>query len=191
MNAFICWFILAVGIADANTTAITLPVPQFDAQETDPPWLREIAQLHGQVGPWVVAGFRLGEAGRRAVGADGYFDLQVECAGPCQKPPCACVLDGLQLGTGATFGKRNLEWKTADAFAVKVTNIHNNKTAVVRPSENLLKILTDTDKATAHPPGIAPTPEKMAEHLKINEAAARQIAALPQEEIMVLQVEDK
>ena len=45
--------------------------------------------------------------GLRAVEAKGYFDVEVTCEGPLAKPPQSCFLDGVQVATGATLGKRN------------------------------------------------------------------------------------
>ena len=48
-------------------SAIALPEPHFVAQPSDPPWLVQVAQFHGHLGPSVVAGTRFGLAGLRAV----------------------------------------------------------------------------------------------------------------------------
>ncbi len=80
--------------------------------------------------------------GRTApVGADGYFDVDVTCAGPFAAPPESCFLDGLQVGTGATVGKRNLHEVKAEQILVRVRNTRSGKTVEVRPSRQLVELL--------------------------------------------------
>jgi len=86
-----------------------LPTPHYQPDPSDPPWLVDAVQFHGHLGPWAVAGLRAGTAARQAVQAEGYFDLDVTVEGPLVKPPHSCFLDGVQVSTGATLGKRNLK----------------------------------------------------------------------------------
>ena len=71
--------------------------------------------------------------GLRAVEAKGYFDVEVTCEGPMAKPPQACFLDGVQVATGATMGKRTLHWVQADQILVRVKNTRTGKIVDVRP----------------------------------------------------------
>lgn len=93
----------------AAEVADQLPQPDYQRQPTDPAWLASVVQFHGHLGPAVVAGARMGMIGLRAVEAKGYFDVEVTCEGPLAKPPQACFLDGVQVATGATMGKRTLK----------------------------------------------------------------------------------
>ena len=88
-----------------------LPKPRYEHRDSDPAWLESIVQFHGHLGPSIIAGARLGMAGLQAVDAKGYFDVEVTCEGPFVKPPQSCFLDGLQVSTGATMGKRNLNYR--------------------------------------------------------------------------------
>jgi formylmethanofuran dehydrogenase subunit E len=126
---------------EADEVAMPFPTPHYQPAPDDPAWLTASVQLHGHLGPWAVAGVRLGSAARRAVGADGYFDVAVTCIGPFDAPPNSCFLDGLQLGTGATLGKRNLTWVKGEEIAVEVENTRTGAKAVVRPSDELLSLL--------------------------------------------------
>ena len=89
----------------AEEPDVELPKPDCTRDASDPDWLAYAAQFHGHLGPWATAGLRLGVAGRRAVGAEGYFDVNVVVEGPFVKPPRSCLLDGVQVATGATWGK--------------------------------------------------------------------------------------
>ena len=100
-----------------------------------------VVQLHGHLGPSVVTGARMGMIGRDAVGAKGYFDVEVTCEGPLARPPQACFLDGIQAATGATTGKRTLNWVQADKLVVQVRNTQTGKTVELRPTPALLALL--------------------------------------------------
>jgi formylmethanofuran dehydrogenase subunit E len=118
-----------------------LPQPHYQRLDSDPAWLAYAAQFHGHLGPWATAGTRLGMAGLRHVGAAGYFDVEVTCEGPFAEPPKSCFLDGVQVATGATLGKRNLGYVRADEISVRVKNIRSGQQIEIRPSAKLLELL--------------------------------------------------
>ncbi|HEY3282223.1 MAG TPA: formylmethanofuran dehydrogenase subunit E family protein [Armatimonadota bacterium] len=80
---------------------------------TLPEQMEKARAFHGHLGPWLVLGLRIGQEAVEAVGARRYFGLALEVHVPPQPPP-SCILDGLQLSTGCTFGKRNIELRPAD-----------------------------------------------------------------------------
>jgi hypothetical protein len=88
----------------AAETPDRLLQPDYHRQPSDPAWMATVVQFHGHLGPAVIAGARIGMIGLRAVEAKGYFDVEVTCEGPLAKPPQSCLLDGLQVATGATIG---------------------------------------------------------------------------------------
>ena len=110
-----------------------LPTPDYQRQPSDPAWLAQVVQLHGHLGPAVVAGARMGMIGLRTVGAKGYFDVEVTCDGPLAQPPQACFLDGIQAATGATLGKRTLNWVQSDRVVVCIRNTRTGAAAELAP----------------------------------------------------------
>lgn len=118
-----------------------LPEPWYLPVPEDPAWLKTTVQFHGHLGPWVVIGARFGMGGLQAVDAKGYFDVEVTCAGPFDKPPRACFLDGLQIGAGTTLGKRTLSYTPAEQIVVRFKNTTTGKTAELRPTTKLLEML--------------------------------------------------
>jgi formylmethanofuran dehydrogenase subunit E len=66
------------------------------------------ADFHGHGGPFLVVGLRMGYTALRLLDAHGWFDLQCK---PRLKwaPPDSCILDGIQISTGCTTGKHNLD----------------------------------------------------------------------------------
>ena len=64
--------------------------------------------FHGHLGPFLVIGLRMGLLAKRHLGFDGHFDVKVK-AFTGTEPPISCVVDGLQVATGASLGKGNIE----------------------------------------------------------------------------------
>ena len=163
----------------------SLPKPHYHPDPADPQWLAEAVQFHGHLGPWAAAGLRAGMCARRTVNADGYFDVEVTVEGPLVKPPQSCFLDGLQVSTGATLGKRNLKWIKAEKIVVHVKNTRTGKVAEVRPTPALMKLVTSF-KPHPKAAGTGKTPDEddhdRADHEL--EAIARRIARLPEQEIL-------
>jgi formylmethanofuran dehydrogenase subunit E len=130
--------LITVSLADSPTDR--MPQPRYEHKDSDPAWLESAVRLHGHLGPSVIAGTRLGMAGLKAVEARGYFDVEVTCEGPFAKPPQSCFLDGLQAGTGATMGKRNLIYIEAEKVVVRIKNTETGKTAELHPTPEFLKL---------------------------------------------------
>jgi formylmethanofuran dehydrogenase subunit E len=66
--------------------------------------LATVAAIHGGAGPWVVAGYRMGEYAMKQLGLDRYsFDLEVQHHTP-HKVQYSCIADGAAAATGASLG---------------------------------------------------------------------------------------
>jgi len=109
-------------------TSARQPQPRFEPRPDDPDWLIEAVRLHGHLGPWAVAGLRLGQAALADLDCNGYFDIRIDVAGPIAKPPPRCIVDGLQFATGATLGKGNIAITLADAFEIRAANTKTDRT---------------------------------------------------------------
>ena len=134
MRFLICFLLLGLAACcGAEEPAVQLPKPKFRLDPSDPAWLGPAVQLHGHLGPWLVAGVRIGAAGIRAVGADGYFDVEITVEGPLALPPQACFLDGIQVATGATL-ESAISSGSRPQVAVRVKNVRTGKWAMVGPA---------------------------------------------------------
>lgn len=176
----------AVTGAGAGAGEPCLPAPHYDFEPDDPAWLKQAVQFHGHLGPWAAAGARLGMAAREAAGSKGYFDLTVEVEGPFSQPPRSCFLDGVQVATGATWGKRNIVWKDADAIVVRVRNLRSGRTIEIQPSEELLRLATSfkpKPKVTDHSSAIEDD-----RHDEELEALARKIARLSNDSLGAIRI---
>ena len=168
-----CVLCVVTTVCLAQQPLVQLPPPHYHSKKaTDPAWLDHMVQLHGHLGPWVVAGARLGMAGARAVDAKGHFDAEVTCEGPFEKPPRSCFLDGVQLGSGATLGKRTIHVVDGKQIVVRVRNRRTNKAVEVRLSRKLIDLLEPKEPA-----------DRGEEYY---EQMARDIAAMPDEELLTV-----
>lgn len=72
--------------------------------------LQKAIEFHGHLGPYMVLGLRVGWLARNRLCA-GPFEIRAEIGCP-PKPPGSCFIDGVQMGSGCTLGKANLERQT-------------------------------------------------------------------------------
>ncbi|MFA4045041.1 MAG: hypothetical protein HZRFUVUK_001850 [Candidatus Fervidibacterota bacterium] len=77
--------------------------------------------FHGHLGPFLALGMLIGAHAMKLLNARKYFGVKVIVHCP-PKPPASCMLDGIQLSTGATYGKRNIELIPSDEIKVEVSN---------------------------------------------------------------------
>jgi formylmethanofuran dehydrogenase subunit E len=71
--------------------------------------LKKIEQFHGHVGPYVIIGYKMGLLAKEKLGSDPFSKKVVVCTGT--NPPLSCIIDGIQISSGCTYGKGNLSVK--------------------------------------------------------------------------------
>ena len=108
------------------------------------------------------------------------------CEGPLAQPPQSCFLDGIQAATGATMGKRTLNWTQADKLVVRVKNTRTGKTAELLPTPALLGLLASFKPGAKAGAGHGPDQQ---DHERL-EKIARKIAAMPDDEIASVKLAD-
>jgi hypothetical protein len=75
--------------------------------------LARVKEVHGAAGPWVVAGYRIGERALKELGLPRQsHDLEVVHRSPAEVQ-YSCIADGVQAATGASPGKLNLRIEEA------------------------------------------------------------------------------
>ncbi|MCS7253645.1 MAG: formylmethanofuran dehydrogenase subunit E family protein [Armatimonadota bacterium] len=77
--------------------------------------------FHGHLGPFLALGMLIGVRALEFLRARKYFGVKVVVRCP-PNPPQSCIVDGLQLSTGATYGKRNIELIPSDDIVVEFIN---------------------------------------------------------------------
>ena len=82
--------------------------------------LDKAIDFHGHGGPFMVVGLRMGLMALEKLDAHGYFDLSCR-ARLHWGPPDSCVIDGIQISSGCTMGKHNINVEDHDGIAVEFT----------------------------------------------------------------------
>lgn len=88
--------------------------------------LKEAVKFHGHLGPYLILGVLSGDFALKKLRAKKYFGLEVKVWGANKKPK-SCLIDGLQLSTGATFGKGNIQKLNSALIKIEFRNKENNK----------------------------------------------------------------
>jgi formylmethanofuran dehydrogenase subunit E len=161
-----------------------LPQPHYAALKSDPAWLKYAVQMHGHLGPMLSFGARMGMAALKAVDAKGYFDVEITCEGPFTKPPESCFLDGIQISTGATLGKRNLLCIEGKNMLLRIKNTRAGKTAELNPKEQFLALLPQSQSTNKDEPKHGQKQQPGDDHFQ--DDLARKIAAMPEDEILTI-----
>lgn len=93
--------------------------------------IEKLRAFHGHVGPYAVAGMRLGRYALARVGGELHFGCEADVYCP-ERPPGSCFLDGVQVSTGCTLGKVNIRHHVADRVELRLTNRRTGRTVRVR-----------------------------------------------------------
>lgn len=88
--------------------------------------VKEAVKFHGHLGPYLILGLIAGDLSLKKLGAKKYFGLKVKVYGANIKPK-SCLVDGLQLSTGATYGKGNITKYGARQIKIIILNLEKNK----------------------------------------------------------------
>jgi formylmethanofuran dehydrogenase subunit E len=100
----------------------------------------EAARFHGHLGPYLILGILAGELAIKLLKCKKYFGLDVLVQGANKKPK-SCLIDGLQLATGATYGKGNIKKITGNKVVIYFHNLKNNKKLSMILRKELIKRL--------------------------------------------------
>lgn len=91
--------------------------------------IEDLAAFHGHLGPYIVLGYRMGRYAICHFCNDPFqMKATVHCSGT---PPQSCLADGIQIGSGCTLGKRNIEIIPAEEIKCEFTS--GDKKLVIRP----------------------------------------------------------
>lgn len=102
--------------------------------------LNEAVKFHGHLGPYLMLGILLGEFAIKNLKIKKYFGLNVKVYGANKKPK-SCLIDGLQLSTGATFGKGNIHKFNGKVIKVEFNEPSNSKRFIFKLKNELVKRL--------------------------------------------------
>jgi len=100
--------------------------------------LKEAVKFHGHLGPYLVLGLLGGELALKKLKAEKYFGLEVKVYGAHKKPK-SCLVDGLQLSTGATYGKGNIKKINAPKIKIMISDKNSGKKIILNPKKEILR----------------------------------------------------
>ncbi|MFA5976025.1 MAG: formylmethanofuran dehydrogenase subunit E family protein [Elusimicrobiota bacterium] len=124
--------ILGIGsLAAFGLLAVALRAVDFKHTAPKQTTLTELEAFHGHLGPYVVIGARIGDMALTRLTAKRFSGIRVVVEGT-DKPPQRCAIDGLQVATGATFGKDSIRFKASPEFCVRLVNAETRGGLAVR-----------------------------------------------------------
>jgi formylmethanofuran dehydrogenase subunit E len=104
--------------------------------------LRKAIEFHGHLGPYLILGILAGELALKTLRCEKFFGLDVKVWG-ANKRPKSCLVDGLQLSTGATYGKGNIHKFNSSEIKVFVCKLEDNKKIEISLKEDLINRLNN------------------------------------------------
>lgn len=69
--------------------------------------LKKAIEFHGHLGPYLVLGLLMGDLAVRKLKCKRHFGIAAVIKGATKRPK-SCLIDGVQLSTGCTYGKGNI-----------------------------------------------------------------------------------
>jgi formylmethanofuran dehydrogenase subunit E len=100
--------------------------------------------FHGHLGPHLVLGLRMGREAVHRLKPKQLHEMSVT-VWTGNFPPRSCVVDGIQVSSGCTFGKRNITVKKSNITKARFRKGH--RTITIAPTEKAVSILS---KASSH-----------------------------------------
>jgi len=94
--------------------------------------LKEAVKFHGHLGVFLVLGLKAGLYANKKLGKNNvemHSFIETELF-----PPLSCFVDGVQVATRCTMGKRNIELRNGDSLSVKFVKGGRQLTLLVKPS---------------------------------------------------------
>jgi len=96
-------------------------------------YLARGVEFHGHLGPYLVLGLKAGMAANQLLGKDPFtVRARVETE---TRPPKSCFVDGIQVVTGCSLGKGNIELIAGPSLKVRFTR--NGKTLELELKPNI------------------------------------------------------
>ncbi|MEW6100851.1 MAG: formylmethanofuran dehydrogenase subunit E family protein [Candidatus Omnitrophota bacterium] len=102
--------------------------------------LKKAVDFHGHLGPYLVLGMLMGDLAVRKLRCKRYFGIEVMVRGVAAKP-MSCLIDGIQISTGCTYGKGNIHKFSGEKITALFRNVNNNKKVGIALNSALIQRL--------------------------------------------------
>jgi formylmethanofuran dehydrogenase subunit E len=144
----------------------------------DRTWSEELYEraemFHGHGGPFMVIGLRMGQTALDVLDARGWFGIR--CRAKLRwRPPDSCILDGIQMSTGCTTGKHNLDIVERDGVAAEF--VTSEKSVLITVKRKILEEIRDELAEDEHDEDHGDEPEELINRLK----------AMPSDELFIIE----
>ena len=106
--------------------------------------LKKIEQFHGHLGPYAVIGYRMGLIANKKLGSDPFIKKAVMWTG--NTPPISCIIDGVQISSGCTYGKGNISVKNKGIAKAEFSNDNGKHLEIILKTEIRKEIDTNVNK---------------------------------------------
>lgn len=93
-------------------------------------------EFHGHLGPFLVLGIRMGLLALKNLGSSGHKDVEA-LVRTGTTPPISCLVDGIQISTGCTMGKGNIE--TVDLGRAEATFSADGKSLTLKVKDGVME----------------------------------------------------
>ena len=103
--------------------------------------MKQAVDFHGHLGPYLVLGLLMGDYALTRLKAQPHFGLKVRAWGVKDKP-MSCLIDGLQLSTGCTYGKGNIRKYDGKFIKASFLNCDNKKSVDLSVRSKITKMLS-------------------------------------------------
>ena len=105
--------------------------------------LKTAIDFHGHLGPYLILGILAGQFAVEKLNCKKYFGLRVKVWGARLKPK-SCLIDGLQLSTGATYGKGNIAKLNGSNIKIEFYDLLRQNKVVLKLKKKVVHILNRT-----------------------------------------------
>jgi formylmethanofuran dehydrogenase subunit E len=102
--------------------------------------LTRLKDFHGHLGPFAALGYRMGQVANRILGTEPFGKSARALTGTA--PPVSCLIDGVQLSSGCTLGKGNMEVEDVSGAQVIFTD-NDGKYITVAVKQHILDRIND------------------------------------------------
>jgi formylmethanofuran dehydrogenase subunit E len=99
--------------------------------------LKSAVDFHGHLGPYLILGILMGDLAIKRLKCKKHFGIKAMIKGAINKPK-SCLIDGIQISTGCTYGKGNIQKIKGDAIGAVFHNLRNNKKIKIFLNEDLI-----------------------------------------------------
>ena len=98
--------------------------------------LKTAVDFHGHLGPYLVLGLKMGDFAVRQLECRRHFGVKAVVYGTLKRPR-SCLIDGIQISSGCTYGKGNIEKKPGREIRVIFYNLRSGKKITLRLKKDL------------------------------------------------------